>query len=246
MYARNHHRAVVVSLFFLGLILSPVILAAAQTLAVTDIQTTVCGADSKPLVTIETPQSDTTVSSTSIVLAGSVQRASHIAVTVDGIYDQTVSLAANSERYQIDVNVTAGTRTIRLEAIGLCGESATAGVIVSVVPDEAQNSPNMLIETLDSNASVSPLPTQPGSESVQPIWQADIGTTMATVTTSIVSTVRQLTVPLVFIASVGVIAYAASGTILLQQTSISLTPRRRKIMIALGIIGACLSLFLGS
>ena len=245
MYARNHRRAAVVSLLFLGFTLFPVTTVAAQTVAVTDIQTTVCGADSQPLITIDTPQSDTTVASTSIVLEGSVQRTSHIAVTVDGVYDQTVSLAANSERYQVDVNVAAGTRTIRLEAIGLCGESVSAGVIVSVVPDESQNLPN-IIETLDSNTSVSQLDTQSESESFQPIWRMDLGAATGTIASALATTVRQLAAPLLFITSIATLAYTTAASITVQQTSTSLTVRRRKIMLIIGIIGTCLALFLGS
>jgi len=244
MHARNPRRAVVASLLFVGLSFFLVPSAAAQTVAVTDIQTTVCGADSKPLITIDTPLSDTTVSSNSIALEGNIQRASTIVVTVDGTYDQTVSLASSSTRYHIDVQVVAGTRTIRLEAIGLCGDSATAGVIVSVAP-ESQGSPNALVETLEPNLIVKPEDVQSKNEPFESMGQKDVGVAAERPTSSLAKIIRQLAAPLLFIASAGTIVYAISAGAIMQQTSSSLIVYHRKTMIV-GVVGACLALLLGS
>jgi len=90
---------------------------------------TVCAASST--ITLNTPASDSVVTSPTIELSGNVTQASQVEVEIDGSFDSSIQLSLGQTTYSGSVQVSPGTHTIKVTAISVC--PSTNGTASSVV-----------------------------------------------------------------------------------------------------------------
>lgn len=232
MFAKRNHLALVASLAVSCWFSS--VAAALPSLANTSINTVVCGVDAAPRLTIDSPQSDTTVDMLRIPIRGTVVHVSQILITIDGEYDQTVSLAAGAERYETIVTTNSGTRTIQLKAIGICGQSITSSLVLTVAPSAAVPA---MVETISPRQ----LDTMPSAS----IVESGIVTpfdSFPVVAGSVIVTLQHLVAPVLFLFSIGLIfclyLFHQFG---MHQLLISRDVRI--LLIGMGICGVCIALF---
>lgn len=94
---------------------------------------TVCGPEST--ITLDSPVSDSVVTSGTIALNGTVGQASQIEIRIDDAFDSIIPLAIGQTDFSGAVQVTAGTHTIRVTALNMCaGPNGTASAVVTYTP----------------------------------------------------------------------------------------------------------------
>jgi hypothetical protein len=121
----------IVSLFA---VLSFVPSAAAQT----GVHATICVPSSS--ITITQPINDSTVTTTELVVSGTVDQANQIEVYVDDEFDNTIPLTIGQTQYSSTIQLPVGTHTLRVEAINSCGGQngqATSVVTYAAPPTQA-------------------------------------------------------------------------------------------------------------
>lgn len=232
MFAKRNHLAVAASLAVSCWFSS--VATALPSIANTSINTVVCGVDAAPRLTIDSPQSDTTVDMLRIPIRGTVVHVSQILITIDGEYDQTVSLASGAERYETIVTTSSGTRTIQLEAIGICGQSITSNLILTVAPSAAVPA---MVETIS--------PRQ--LDTIPSVSRVESGTVtpydnLPAIASSVIATVQHLVAPVLFLFSIGLIFYLY----LFHQFSMHqllISRYARILLVGMGICGMCIALF---
>lgn len=111
------------------------LLVAGQAVALTGgagsvIGATICG-NSSAIVLIQ-PTSDSVVTSPTLALQGTVQRASQVEVRVDGVFDNTIPISVGQTAFSGSVALSVGTHTISLTAVNVCpGSNAVTSVVVT-------------------------------------------------------------------------------------------------------------------
>lgn len=105
----------------------------AQAGAQTAVGATVCQTES--MVSLTQPVSDSTVTTATVPLAGSVMQANQIEVYVDDVFDSTIPLAMGQTTYTGAVQIAEGTHTIKVIAVNVCpGPNGSASSVVTYEP----------------------------------------------------------------------------------------------------------------
>lgn len=243
---------------FLALaIVFPLLWGGSSVFAETSINATVCGSDAQSTISIESPKSDTIVGTTNVTVAGSVTHSNQVEVYLDDQYDQTVALRPNQTDYRLTVQTTTGTHILRVEAIGVCGGTATAQSIFTIpeiVPTDTPSSPTEdteeeIITSLDGVA-VPPLEVQDTEKFFAEAGLDKVGLPLRrdaeqqpAFTAQIAQTVQQYASTAVFAVSVAAVALAVVPAHAGAAMSVLGVPRR--LLIVLAVVGGISALFLG-
>ncbi len=96
----------------------------------------VCGTDAiVASLTITEPLSDSIVNQPNVTVRGTAQNSSQIEVSVDGAYNSTAAIAADSIAFQTLIVLPEGTHTVSMVAYGVCGgPNATDSIVVTYQP----------------------------------------------------------------------------------------------------------------
>ena len=133
--ARSSCKTILAGLIFsLFAVLSFVPSAEAQT----GVHATICVPSSS--ITITQPINDSTVTTTKLVVSGTVNQANQIEVYVDDEFDNTIPLTIGQTQYSSTIQLPVGTHTLRVEAINSCGGQngqATSVVTYAAPPTQA-------------------------------------------------------------------------------------------------------------
>ena len=100
-----------------GLLL--ILLMPQRAYADTNVSVSVCNSE-RPVIMLESPQSDSVVNTPSVVLKGTAIRTNQIDVEVDGQYDSTIAFSPDDPTFNKQVSLNAGTHTITLTANHVC------------------------------------------------------------------------------------------------------------------------------
>jgi hypothetical protein len=101
----------------------------------TQVNAVVCGGMQGASLTVEQPKSDSLTASSPIAFQGAVSNATQIDVTVDDNYDSTLPINPNQPTYQILINLTTGTHTVKLTANDICHvQNAVQTVVITYQP----------------------------------------------------------------------------------------------------------------
>lgn len=111
-------------------------------LANTDIYTFVCNEamTTGSTVNITNPQSDRTVTNSSVTISGTVNVASSIEVYIDDVYSSTIPIGLAQETFTTTVSLNVGTHTIKLAANPTCGSEVGTDQIVLTLVETGGNS----------------------------------------------------------------------------------------------------------
>lgn len=109
----------------------------------TDIYTFVCNEamTSGSTVVITDPQSDRTVTNSSVTISGTVNVASSIEVYIDDVYSSTVPIGLSQNTFTTTVSLNVGTHTIKLYANPTCGSEVGTDAIVLTMRDNGNGNP---------------------------------------------------------------------------------------------------------
>lgn len=225
----------------------------ATAFAETSVTATVCGADAQSAVTIASPPSDSTVSTTNVSITGTIVHSSQADVFVDGVYDQTIALQPNQTGFELVVRTVPGTHTIRIESIGVCGGKAAAEAVVSVVPSQggSSQSDRSQIDDLSSTTIEGAVIEPINAQDTQEVIGRDVVSFLTphdeskqtSGSSSLVAQAREYVSTVVFVASVATIGAVAVSV----QTgaAASIFGLSRRSIVGLAVVGILTALFSG-
>ncbi len=110
-------------------------------------------------VSLANPPSDSVVATGAVSLSGTVKQASQIEVKIDDMFDSVIAVAVGQETFEGVIQLSAGTHTITLTAIDMCGGvNATASSVVTYTPP-----PSVPSAGADAETDVNKDTSKPGS-----------------------------------------------------------------------------------
>lgn len=119
-----------------GLLSLPVIAAPVASATDTSIGVSICG-DNVPAAQIDItePNDDSIVAQAETTFRGTVANATQIEVTVDGQYNNTISITTDDTAFETVLTLSAGTHTITMTANAICGApDADESIVLTYQP----------------------------------------------------------------------------------------------------------------
>ena len=100
----------------------------------TSINAKVCGGNPDPKLRIAQPKSDSLVKNPAVTIRGTVKNASQVEVRIDGALNNVFGIGASQVAYSTDVQLSEGSHTVGLTAIGICSGEDTVELVVTYQP----------------------------------------------------------------------------------------------------------------
>lgn len=117
-----------------SLLLTPVADVSAQQTG-SQVEVMVCPQPGSSSFVITTPESDSTVSESKVVIEGDVEYISQLDFFVDDTYDHTIALGYAATAFRSSVTLSPGTHTIRVEATDMCAQTTHVdSAVVTYLP----------------------------------------------------------------------------------------------------------------
>lgn len=128
----------------------------------TDVGVSICGDDVPAAgISISEPINDSVVSLAENPFRGTVENATQIEVTIDGQYNNTISIGANVTTFETSLTLSEGTHTISMTANAICGApNATDSIVITYQPAVQPSAGNSTPTTLDGATTLDGTPVE--------------------------------------------------------------------------------------
>ena len=132
----------------------------------TEIGAVVCGSGAPgAFVQITQPANDSVVEQSTITLRGDVNNTAQVEVLIDGQQDSTVAIGSSQPTFVVDLTLSEGTHTIKVQANDICGgQGDDDSIVVTFQPQTEPSTGGTTPTTLDGNVTLdgSPVPVNQG------------------------------------------------------------------------------------
>lgn len=125
---------------------------------------------------IEQPSGDSVITTSEVMLSGSVGQANQLEVYVDDQIDSIVSLPVEATTFQTTVQLAPGTRTIKIVAIDACqSKNATASIVMTYQPAVAASTGSATPTQIEGGVVIGGTPVSAEVPAQNPIERIVVG-----------------------------------------------------------------------